>query len=109
MLFRSDPVGAVAVHFCNGVWGTIAVGLFATPSAPENEIAGLFYGGGFSQLNIQLIGTVAVLAWTAATMFLVFKVIDKTTGLRVTDQEQLEGLDIHEHGMDAYAGFRYNR
>ncbi len=104
-----DPVGAVAVHFCNGVWGTIAVGLFATPSAPENEIAGLFYGGGFSQLNIQLIGTVAVLAWTAATMFLVFKVIDKTTGLRVTDQEQLEGLDIHEHGMDAYAGFRYNR
>ena len=104
-----DPVGAVAVHFCNGIWGTIAVGLFATPAAPGNEIAGLFYGGGFGQLAIQLLGMAAVLGWTVVTMFIVFKVIDKTTGLRVTDQEQLDGLDIHEHGIDAYAGFRYNK
>ncbi len=104
-----DPVGAVAVHFCNGIWGTIAVGLFATPAAPGNEIAGLFYGGGFGQLVIQLLGMAAVLGWTVATMFIVFKVIDKTAGLRVTDQEQLDGLDIHEHGIDAYAGFRYNK
>ncbi len=104
-----DPVGAVAVHFCNGIWGTIAVGLFATPAAPGNEIAGLFYGGGFGQLVIQLLGMVAVLGWTVVTMFIVFKVIDKTAGLRVTDQEQLDGLDIHEHGIDAYAGFRYNK
>ncbi len=102
-----DPVGAVAVHFCNGIWGTIAVGLFATPAAPGNEIAGLFYGGGFGQLVIQLLGMAAVLGWTVVTMFIVFKVIDKTAGLRVTDQEQLDGLDIHEHGIDAYAGFRY--
>ncbi len=99
-----DPVGAVAVHFCNGIWGTIAVGLFATPAAPGNEIAGLFYGGGFGQLVIQLLGMAAVLGWTVVTMFIVFKVIDKTAGLRVTDQEQLDGLDIHEHGIDAYAG-----
>ena len=104
-----DPVGAVAVHFCNGIWGTIAVGLFATPAAPGNEIAGLFYGGGFGQLVIQLLGMAAVLGWTVVTMFIMFKVIDKTAGLRVTDQEQLDGLDIHEHGIDAYAGFRYNK
>ena len=104
-----DPVGAVAVHFCNGIWGTIAVGLFATPAAPGNEIAGLFYGGGFGQLVIQLLGMADVLGWTVVTMFIVFKVIDKTAGLRVTDQEQLDGLDIHEHGIDAYAGFRYNK
>lgn len=104
-----DPVGAVAVHFCNGMWGTIAVGLFATPAAPENEIAGLFYGGGAAQLIIQLVGMVSVLAWTAVCMFIVFKVIDKTLGLRVTDQEQLDGLDIHEHGMNAYYGFRIDK
>lgn len=104
-----DPVGAVAVHFCNGVWGTIAVGLFAAPSAPGNEIAGLFYGGGAGQLITQLTGVVSVLAWTAVTMFIVFSVIKKTIGLRVTDQEQLDGLDIHEHGMNAYSGFRIDR
>ena len=104
-----DPVGAVAVHFCNGIWGTIAVGLFATTSAPGSGFQGLFYGGGVSLLGTQILGVLGVLAWTGITMFAVFKVIDKTLGLRVTDQEQLEGLDIHEHGMNAYAGFRIDR
>ena len=104
-----DPVGAVAVHFCNGVWGTIAVGLFATTSAPSCEINGLFYGGGVYQLVLQLTGVGSVLLWTGVTMFIVFKVIDKIFGLRVTDQEQLDGLDIHEHGMNAYYGFRIDK
>ena len=104
-----DPVGAVAVHFCNGIWGTIAVGLFATTSAPSSEINGLFYGGGFSQLLIQLTAILSVLLWTGITMVIVFKIIDKTIGLRVTDQEQIEGLDLHEHGMNAYFGFRIDR
>ena len=104
-----DPVGAVAVHFCNGLWGTIAVGLFATTSAPSCEINGLFYGGGMHQLLLQLAGVGSVLLWTGVTMFIVFKVIDKIFGLRVTDQEQLDGLDIHEHGMNAYYGFRIDK
>ncbi len=104
-----DPVGAVAVHFCNGVWGTIAVGLFATTSAPSCEINGLFYGGGVHQLVLQLTGVGSVLLWTGVTMFIVFKVIDKIFRLRVTDQEQLDGLDIHEHGMNAYYGFRIDK
>ena len=104
-----DPVGAVAVHFCNGLWGTIAVGLFATTSAPSCEINGLFYGGGAHQLLLQLTGVGSVLLWTGVTMFIVFKVIDKIFGLRVTDQEQLDGLDIHEHGMNAYYGFRIDK
>ena len=103
------PVGAVAVHFCNGLWGTIAVGLFATTSAPSCEIHGLFYGGGVHQLVLQLTGVGSVLLWTGVTMFIVFKVIDKIFGLRVTDQEQLDGLDIHEHGMNAYYGFRIDK
>lgn len=101
-----DPVGAVAVHFCNGIWGTLAVGLFATTSAPSSEICGLFYGGGFSQLILQITGIVTVLAWTGVTMFIVFKIIDKTVGIRVSDREQIDGLDLHEHGMNAYFGFR---
>ena len=104
-----DPVGAVAVHFCNGLWGTIAVGLFATTSAPSCEINGLFYDGGVHQLILQLTGVGSVLLWTGVTMFIVFKVIDKIFGLRVTDQEQLDGLDIHEHGMNAYYGFRIDK
>ena len=101
-----DPVGAVAVHFFNGIWGTIAVGLFATTSAPSCEINGLFYGGGFAQLGIQLTAIASVLLWTGVTMVIVFKVIDIAVGLRVTDQEQIDGLDLHEHGINAYSGFR---
>ncbi len=101
-----DPVGAVAVHCVNGIWGTFAVGLFATDTAPENTVNGLFYGGGFTQLGIQIVGIVSVLAWTAVTMFIVFKLIDKTVGLRVSEDEEIEGLDVKEHGLaSAYAGF----
>ena len=105
-LHIDDPVGAVAVHMMNGIWGTIAVGLFATTNAPECTINGLFYGGGFHQLGLQLLGVITVLAWTAVTMTIVFKVIDKTVGLRVSEEEEIVGLDIKEHGLaSAYAGF----
>ena len=101
-----DPVGAVAVHFFNGMWGTIAVGLFATPSAPESTLSGLFYGGGFELLGKQLVGMITVLAWTAVTMTIAFKIIDKTVGLRVSEEEEIVGLDSKEHGLaSAYAGF----
>lgn len=100
-----DPVGAVAVHFLNGVWGTIAVGLFATGNG-QNGITGLFYGGGFRQLGIQLIGMVSILAWTGITMSLVFLIIKKTLGLRASATEELEGLDSTEHGLEtSYSGF----
>jgi len=101
-----DPVGAVAVHMMNGIWGTIAVGLFATKTAPDSTIDGLFYGGGFHQLKLQLIGFVSVAAWAAITMFVVFSVIKAIFGLRVSEEEELEGLDSTEHGLaSAYSGF----
>ena len=101
-----DPVGAVAVHCLNGIWGTIAVGLFATKTAPECTFKGLFYGGGFHQLGLQLLGVVSVMAWTIVTMTIVFKIIDKTIGLRVSEEEEIVGLDSKEHGLaSAYAGF----
>ncbi|MDO4262033.1 MAG: ammonium transporter [Eubacteriales bacterium] len=102
-----DPVGAVAVHFCNGVWGTIAVGLFATTSAPGNDsVVGLFYGGGFGQLGLQLVGIASVCAWTAVTITIAFSLIKATVGLRVTPEEEIVGLDSCEHGLpSAYAGF----
>lgn len=112
-----DPVGAVAVHFMNGIWGTIAVGLFATDSAPAfaraisggaNQIAGkgLFYGGGFKQLGIQLFGMLCTAAWTAVTITIAFLVIKKIFGLRVSEEEEITGLDVTEHGLpSAYAGF----
>ncbi len=102
-----DPVGAVAVHFCNGVWGTLATGLFATTSAPGNDsVVGLFYGGGFHQLLLQLLGVVAVCAWAAVTITIAFTIIKATVGLRVTEEEEIVGLDACEHGLpSAYAGF----
>lgn len=116
-LHIDDPVGAVAVHCFNGIWGTIAVGLFATPSAPAfargiaggaNQIsgAGLFYGGGFKCLGIQLLGMFSTIAWTAITITIVFLIIKKIFGLRVTAEEEIVGLDKLEHGLDSgYAGF----
>ena len=102
-----DPVGAVAVHFCNGVWGTLAVGLFATTSAPGNDtLTGLFYGGGFQLLGLQILGVVSVCAWTAVTITLTFLMIKATVGLRVSEEEEIVGLDACEHGLpSAYAGF----
>ncbi len=105
-----DPVGAVAVHMFNGIWGTVAVGLFATASAPGFASAGiregLFYGGGFTQLIKQLGGMGITAAWTAATILPAFALIRKTVGLRVSEEEELVGLDSTEHGLpSAYAGF----
>ncbi|MDE6500506.1 MAG: ammonium transporter [Ruminococcus sp.] len=117
VLHVDDPVGAVAVHMMNGLWGTIAVGLFATDKAPGFAIAqnggasgicntGLFYGGGFELLGKQLLGIVAVASWTAVTMFCVFQIIKHTIGLRATKQEEILGLDITEHGLvSSYADF----
>ncbi len=111
VLHVDDPVGAVAVHFFNGIWGTIAVGLFAAPSAPGFELAGLnaaglFYGGGFEQLGVQLLGVISVLAWTAVTITLTFLAIRATVGLRVSREEEILGLDRTEHGLSsAYADF----
>jgi len=109
-LHIDDPVGAVAVHCLNGIWGTIAVGLFATSSSPAFETAGiregLFYGGGFTQLGLQLVGFVAVAAWTAVTITIAFLAIKATLGLRVTEEEEITGLDATEHGLaSAYSGF----
>lgn len=102
-----DPVGAVAVHCLNGIWGTIAVGLFATTSAPDNDtLTGLFYGGGFGLLGKQLLGFAAVAAWTAVTITIAFLVIKATIGLRASEEEEIVGLDSCEHGLaSAYSGF----
>ena len=106
-LHIDDPVGAVAVHFCNGIWGTIAVGLFATTSAPGNDtVAGLFYGGGFALLGKQLLGILTVCGWTAVTITIAFFIIKVIFGLRVSEEEEIVGLDSTEHGLtSAYAGF----
>ena len=105
-LHVDDPVGAVAVHMMNGIWGTLAVGLFATSSAPESNIDGLFYGGGFHQLGLQLLGVAAVGAWAAVCITITFIAIKATVGLRVTQEEEIVGLDAMEHGLaSAYSGF----
>lgn len=113
-LHIDDPVGAVAVHCLNGIWGTIAVGLFATTSAPGysladsagNTISGLFYGGGFKLLGLQLTGFASVAAWAVITMIIVFYAIKAIFGLRVSEEEEVLGLDSTEHGLkSAYAGF----
>ena len=109
-----DPVGAVAVHCLNGIWGTLAVGLFATNTAPEysianasgQELVGLFYGGGFELLGLQLLGFVSVAAWTAVTITIVFFAIKAIVGLRASEEEEIIGLDATEHGLaSAYSGF----
>ena len=114
VLHIDDPVGAVAVHCMNGIWGTLAVGLFATDTAPGYAIAnasgeklvGLFYGGGFELMGLQLLGFASVAAWTVVTITLTFLVIKAVVGLRVTQDEEIIGLDATEHGLpSAYAGF----
>lgn len=99
-----DPVGAVSVHMVNGIWGTLAVGLFS--DGGDGVGAGLFYGGGFAQLGVEALGVVSVLGYVLAVMYVVFRGIDRTIGLRVPAQVELDGLDIHEHGLaSAYSGF----
>ncbi len=110
VLHVDDPVGAVAVHMFNGIWGTIAVGLFATDTAPGFATAGieegLFYGGGLHQLGLQFVGLFATAAWTVVGAFAIFGIIKVTNGLRVSEEEELTGLDATEHGLpSAYAGF----
>ena len=112
-LHIDDPVGAVAVHMMNGIWGPLAVGLFATDTAPGysiadangNTLVGLFYGGGFKLLGLQALGVVTVAAWAAVTITIVFLAIKAIFGLRVSEEEEITGLDATEHGLpSAYAG-----
>lgn len=97
-----DPVGAVAVHGVCGIWGTLAVGLFASEELDGVWKQGLLYGGGAGQLVSQIIGVAAVFTWVSVTSFLLFTVIKKTIGLRVTEDEELSGLDVLEHGSHGY-------
>lgn len=104
-LHIDDPVGAVGVHLANGVWGTLAVGLLANPAAPAG-LDGLFYTGSAKLLGIQALGIAAILVWTTILMTIVFFVIKKTVGLRVSPEEEIKGLDSTEHGLlSAYADF----
>ena len=104
-LHIDDPVGAVGVHMANGIWGTIAVGLFANPDAPAG-LKGLFYTGEFKQLGLQLVGFGSVAAYAAVMMIITFTIIKKTNGLRTTAEEEILGLDITEHGLpSAYPDF----
>jgi Amt family ammonium transporter len=104
-LHIDDPVGAVGVHLANGVWGTIAVGLLANPEAPAG-LKGLFYTWDFTLLGVQTLGIAAILAWTVVMMTLTFFILKKTIGLRVSQEEEIKGLDKTEHGLpSAYADF----
>ena len=94
-----DPVGAVSVHGVCGAWGTLSCGLF-------NLDGGLFYGGGVKLLGVQAVGVLAAFAWAFGLGIVLFVVIKKTIGLRVTEDEEIRGLDIGEHGMEAYSGFQ---
>lgn len=110
ILHIDDPVGAISVHGVCGIWGTLAVGLFAQAAYGESSgagaVNGLFFGGGLSQFFIQLIGVLSVGTWVFGSSLLLFYIIKKTIGLRASDEEQLKGLDISEHGIESYAGFQ---
>ena len=94
-----DPVGAVSVHGVNGLWGTLSYGLFSTSE-------GLFYGYGFKSLGIQILGCATAFVWAFGLGLILFWILKKTVGLRVSAEEELKGLDIEEHGNEAYAGFQ---
>ena len=101
-----DPVGAISVHGVCGSLGTLLVGLFAEAKYAGEGVNGLFFGGGLKLLGVQAIGVVSVFLWVVVTMFIIFGIIKATVGLRVTREEELKGLDIDEHGMEAYSGFQ---
>ena len=104
-----DPVGAVSVHCVNGVWGTLAVGLFAAPASCSygNDLVGLFYGGGFKFLGVQALGVATTCVWAFGMGLLIFFILKKCGILRVSAKTELKGLDITEHGQDAYASFQF--
>ncbi len=102
ILHIDDPVGAVSVHGVCGLWGTLAVGLFGA----TDDVRGLFYGGGFHQLGIQALGAAAVFAWVVVSAGTLFFIIRTTKGLRVSEKEELTGLDLSEHGTESYSGFQ---
>ena len=104
-----DPVGAVSVHCVNGVWGTLAVGLFAAPVAAGygNDAPGLLYGGGFRLLGVQALGALCTAAWAFGTGSAIFFALKKAHILRVPAKTELKGLDLVEHGQDAYASFQF--
>jgi Amt family ammonium transporter len=109
-----DPVGAVPVHLFNGIWGTLAVGLFTAqdhlgPNYGDSDAYGLLLGGGFEQFGYQLIGVIAVAVWTIVTAAILFAIIRATVGLRVSEAEEETGLDVGEHGMEAYPEFTGGR
>ena len=100
-----DPVGVIPVHGFNGMWGTIAVGIWGQKALGlAND--GLLHGGGFTQLGIQIMGTVACAVFAMACMAVVFAAVKAITGLRVSAEEEIRGLDIEEHGMEAYSDFQ---
>lgn len=106
-LHIDDPVGAIAVHGICGTWGTLALGLFAQDIfSPGTTGNGLFFGGGWRLLGVQALGVISVFGWCMITGFLLFYVIKQLAGLRVSREEELRGLDIDEHGMEAYSGFQ---
>ena len=101
-----DPVGAVPVHCMNGIWGTIAVGVFGHKGLGGLARNGLLHGGGFAQLGIQILGAAAGVLFVVVAMTVIFKLIGAFLGLRVSREEELRGLDISQHGMESYAGFQ---
>ncbi len=105
VLHIDDPVGAVSVHGTAGAWGTIAVGLFAD-GVNDPGIVGLFYGGGAAQLGVQVIGVLAVFAYVVVAALILFGILKAVGLLRVSEKEELQGLDIGEHGVESYSGFQ---
>lgn len=104
VLHIDDPVGAISVHGVCGVFGTIAVGLFA--NRPEDDLVGLFFGGGWKLLGVQALGALTAFVWVTATAGTLFLIIKYTMGLRVNKEEEIKGLDIEEHGTESYPGFQ---
>ena len=105
-----DPVGAVSVHGAGGLWGLLSVGFFADGtygnySVEAPYVTGLFYGGGGGQLLAQIISIGVVVVWAFGMGYLTFKLMDKAFGIRVSPEEELQGLDILEHGAPAYPDF----
>jgi Amt family ammonium transporter len=100
-----DPVGAISVHGVVGAWGVLSIGLFATydDAFLGREDAGLFYGGGFEQLAVQALMVLIILGWVGATTAALFAGIKATIGLRVSEEEEMQGLDVLEHGLTGYA------